>query len=185
MARRLSQRATLVTSAALLLLVLYLAALASNSRVLFSAGVQKNDQLNPSPLHGTRAEASAGAAGERRAVGEKAWPESWGREVGFRPGVKLPNLGRTPDGWEGVHRDSGSRSPHYGDVQQRHQAWLLLRAKEMRSGVAASSTGSVDGVGEGSAGSGDAGGEAADGKASSRDTPPTAGPQAAVAEEEK
>lgn len=58
---------------------------------------------------------------------------------------------RTPTvaaGWKGVRSDSGARSPFYGDVQRRHQDWLLRRAEEIRSGT-------NDGDGDGGGGSGE------------------------------
>eukprot|EP00903_Cladosiphon_okamuranus_P008313 g7997.t1 len=138
MPRRPSKRVALAATSTLLLL-LYLSATNSNNRALLSTG------------HGSATRATSG--GDARGGKGGEWPESWGREIGFRPGVRLPNLGRTPAGWEGVRSDAGARSPFYGDVQRRHQDWLLRRAEEIRFG-------SNEGGGGGGDGGGDSGEEA-------------------------
>lgn len=83
MPSRLPKRVALAATSTLLLL-LYLAATNSINRALLSKG------------HG---ESHSAGSAKRVTVGGDAgggWPESWGRDIGFRPGVRLPNLGRTP-----------------------------------------------------------------------------------------
>eukprot|EP00752_Nemacystus_decipiens_P009859 g8796.t1 len=45
--------------------------------------------------------------------------------------VKKPNEGRTHAGSVGVRVDTGARSPHYGDIQRRHQDWLTRKAQQL------------------------------------------------------
>eukprot|EP00752_Nemacystus_decipiens_P002193 g2087.t1 len=45
--------------------------------------------------------------------------------------AKKPNEGRTSGGSVGVRVDTGVRSPHYGDVQERHRAWLIRKAQQL------------------------------------------------------
>ncbi|CAM9880486.1 unnamed protein product [Ectocarpus sp. 12 AP-2014] len=135
MARRRSKQAAVAATASLLLVGLGLTALNPRNRALLP--MVQDSSGNHRPLQESR----AAAVGGRGEAGQ-GWPESWGREVGLRPGVRLPNQGRSKVGWAGVRDDSGWRSPHYGDVQRGHQAWLLQRAEEMRSseGVASVDT---------------------------------------------
>ncbi|CAN0033648.1 unnamed protein product, partial [Ectocarpus sp. 8 AP-2014] len=135
MARRRSKQAAVAATASLLLVGLGLTALNPRNRALLP--MVQDSSGNHRPLQESR----AAAAGGRGEAGQR-WPESWGREVGLRPGVRLPNQGRSKVGWAGVRDDSGWRSPHYGDIQRGHQAWLLQRAEEMRSskGVASVDT---------------------------------------------
>ncbi|CAN0420483.1 unnamed protein product, partial [Ectocarpus sp. 12 AP-2014] len=135
MARRRSKQTAVAATASLLLVGLGLTALNPRNRALLP--MVQDSSGNHRPLQESR----AAAVGGRGEAGH-GWPESWGREVGLRPGVRLPNQGRSKVGWAGVRDDSGWRSPHYGGVQRGHQAWLLQRAEEMRSseGVASVDT---------------------------------------------
>ena len=90
MSRRLSKRVVLAATSTLLLL-LYIAATTSNNKALLSTYPGKS----LSPQEGPAAD-KAKAAGNSGGEAGGGWPESWGREIGFRPGVRLPNVGRTP-----------------------------------------------------------------------------------------
>lgn len=89
MSRRLSTRVALATTSTLLLL-LYLAATNTINKALLSTthGNSHSAQDLPAKQTTVGGDAGGGMGG--------GWPESWGREIGFKPGVKLPNLGRTP-----------------------------------------------------------------------------------------
>ncbi|CAN0243234.1 unnamed protein product [Pylaiella littoralis] len=107
MARMLTTRAALAVTATVVILLL-LATIVFDSRAL-STGDRTN----------------AGVGGGR--------PEPRGSEVGFIPGVVLPNLARKGRSAKRVRPESGTRSAFYGDIQRQHQEWLLRRAQEVGS----------------------------------------------------
>ena len=108
--------------ALLAMLLVYLAVLVSNKRILIAAhikrsappamldqqedGVPEGDEKVSSIL-GTSAGkvggAGAGGEGEGDRVGG-AWPSSWGDYVAVNPGATLPNLGRTQGGRGGQRK---------------------------------------------------------------------------------
>lgn len=122
MARRRSKQAAVAATASLLLVGLGLTALNPRNRALLP--MVQDSSGNHRPLQETR----AAAVGGRGGAGQ-GWPESWGREVGLRPGVRLPNQGRskgekltaraarTRERWE-------QEGVGHSSVAQRMHAWI-------------------------------------------------------------
>jgi len=81
MARKLSTRAALAAASALLLL-LYVTSINSNTRALLSSGHDDNSPVFPSHLQDGQPSRTTAGGGVR-----------------FKPGVRLPNEGRTEGEW--------------------------------------------------------------------------------------